>query len=45
LHMTFGSVLGRFGDQLLATLRDHEEVYYGMLESHFQRHLSPFAVK
>jgi hypothetical protein len=45
LHMTFGSVLDRFGDQLLAALQEHEEVYYGMLESHFQRHLSPFAVK
>jgi hypothetical protein len=42
LHMTFGSALGRFGDQLLTALREHEEVYYGMLESHFQRHLEPF---
>jgi len=42
LHMTFGSVLDRFGDQLLAVLREHEEVYYGMLESHFKRHLEPF---
>jgi hypothetical protein len=45
LHMTFGSALDRFGDQLLMALREHEEVYYRMLESHFQRHLSPFAVK
>jgi len=45
LHMTFGSALDRFGDQLLSVLGEHEEVYYGMLESHFQRHLSPFAVK
>jgi hypothetical protein len=42
LHMTFGSVLGRFGDQLLTALQEYEEVYYRMLESHFQRHLSPF---
>jgi len=45
LHVTFGSVLDRFGDQLLTALRDHEEAYYRTLESHFQRHLSPFAVK
>jgi hypothetical protein len=43
LHMTFGSALDRFGDQLLPALREHEEVYCRMLESHFQRHLSPFA--
>jgi len=42
LHVTFGSVLDWFGDQLLTALRDHEEVYYTMLVSHFQRHLSPF---
>ena len=43
LHVTFGSVLNRFGDRLLAALRKHEEVYYALLESHFKRHLSPFA--
>lgn len=43
LHVTFGSVLDRFGDRLLATLRDHEEVYADMLVKHFQRHLSPFS--
>ncbi len=42
LHVTFGSVLDRFGDQLLAALRGHEETYYNLLESHFRRHLSPF---
>jgi hypothetical protein len=42
LHMTFGSALDRFGDELLTALREHEEVYYGMLESHFKRHLEPF---
>ena len=45
LHVTFGSVLDRFGNQLLPVLRQHEGVYYRMLESHFQRHLSPFVVK
>ncbi|HUX75847.1 MAG TPA: tagaturonate epimerase family protein [Anaerolineae bacterium] len=42
LHVTFGSVLDRFGGRLLATLEKHEEVYYSLLESHFERHLSPF---
>ncbi|MEE8392632.1 MAG: tagaturonate epimerase family protein [Anaerolineae bacterium] len=42
LHVTFGSVLDQFGDRLLATLREHEEVYKPLLESHFVRHLSPF---
>ena len=42
LHVTFGSVLDRFGDRLRATLQEHEEVYYALLESHFRRHLLPF---
>ncbi len=42
LHVTFGSVLDRFGDRLLAALRKHEEVYSTLLASHFERHLSPF---
>jgi hypothetical protein len=43
LHVTFGSVLDRYGERLLATLREHEEVHYAMLDLHFRRHLSPFA--
>jgi hypothetical protein len=42
LHVTFGSVLDRFGDRLLATLREHEEVYHEMLQAHFRRHLAAF---
>jgi hypothetical protein len=42
LHVTFGSVLDHFGDRLLETLQQHEEVYSALLEVHFQRHLSPF---
>jgi hypothetical protein len=45
LHVTFGSVLDRFGDRLLATLAAHERVYAAMLETHFERHLSPFAAR
>jgi len=43
LHVTFGSVLDRFGDRLLAALREHEETYHTLLASHFERHLAPFA--
>jgi hypothetical protein len=43
LHVTFGSVLDRFGGRLLAALREHEETYYTLLDSHFRRHLSPFS--
>lgn len=43
LHVTFGSVLERFGPQLLAVLSDHEEAHYAALEAHFARHLAPFA--
>ena len=43
LHVTFGSVLDRFGDRLLSTLEAHEEIYARLLERHLQRHLSPFA--
>jgi hypothetical protein len=42
LHVTFGSVLDRFGDRLLAALDEHEETYYDALEAHFDRHLEPF---
>jgi hypothetical protein len=42
LHVTFGSVLDRFGDRLQETLDAHEEAYYAELEAHFQRHLAPF---
>ncbi|MGB6364846.1 MAG: tagaturonate epimerase family protein [Thermoanaerobaculia bacterium] len=42
LHVTYGSVLDRFGDRLQVTLRLHEDTYDAFLESHFVRHLSPF---
>jgi hypothetical protein len=42
LHMTFGSVLDVFGERLATTLQQHEEIYNTLLETHFQRHLSPF---
>ena len=42
LHVTFGSVLDRFGQQLKETLAQHEEVHYAVLETHFRKHLTPF---
>ena len=44
LHVTFGSVLDRYGERLRATLEAHEEAHYAALEAHFRRHLAPFGV-
>jgi hypothetical protein len=43
LHVTFGSVLTRFGEELLDVLRAHEETHYAALEKHFNKHLAPFS--
>jgi hypothetical protein len=42
LHVTFGSVLDRCGERLLAALDAHEEAHHAALEAHFRRHLAPF---
>jgi len=42
LHVTFGSVLDRFGQRLKEALAQHEEVHYTDLETHFRKHLTPF---
>ncbi|MBO0721640.1 MAG: hypothetical protein J2P41_12505 [Blastocatellia bacterium] len=44
LHVTFGSVLHHpeFRGPFFSELRTNEEVYYRMLESHFDRHFAPF---
>jgi len=42
LHVTFGSVLERFGRQLKEVLAQHQEVHYAALETHFRKHLTPF---
>ncbi|MGH9939953.1 MAG: tagaturonate epimerase family protein [Blastocatellia bacterium] len=44
LHVTFGSVLHHpdFREPFFAALRDDEEVYYQMLETHFGKHFAPF---
>jgi len=41
LHVTFGTVLDRFGPRLIDTLRSHEEDYYDVLSAHFVKHLQP----
>jgi len=43
LHVTFGSALARFGDDIRAALITHETEHYAALEAHFVRHLEPFA--
>jgi hypothetical protein len=42
LHVTFGSVLDRYGDRLRTALAEHEEAHYEALEAHFDRHFEPF---
>jgi hypothetical protein len=42
LHVTFGSVLDAFGQQLRTVLEGNEEIHYARLEAHFRRHLMPF---
>jgi tagaturonate epimerase len=42
LHVTFGSVLDTYGDQLRAMLKDHEAEYHATIKTHFDRHLAAF---
>jgi hypothetical protein len=42
LHVTFGSVLDRFGERLKVVLDAHEDAHYEALKAHFVRHLKPF---
>jgi hypothetical protein len=39
LHVTFGSLLERYGSDLRRILSEHAEEYYQALERHFVRHL------
>lgn len=43
LHVTFGSILDEYGDELAAFLAENEDAYRQGLESHFERHLRPFS--
>jgi hypothetical protein len=42
LHVTFGSALARYGGDIKATLRAHEDAHYAAIEAHFDRHLAAF---
>lgn len=42
LHVTFGSILDEYGDDLHALLSIHEASYQAGLEEHFAHHLQPF---
>jgi hypothetical protein len=42
LHVTFGSVLDRYGDTLHVMLVRNEARYADRLQTHFERHLRPF---
>jgi len=43
LHVTFGSILDVYGDDLHAFITGHEGDYMAALERHFARHLRPFS--
>jgi hypothetical protein len=43
LHVTYGSALDAFGSELMATLAEHRHDHEAALETHFVRHLRPFA--
>jgi hypothetical protein len=43
VHVTFGSVLARFGDRLMQVLADNEETHYETVHAHIARHIGPFA--
>ncbi len=45
LHVTFGSALAQFGDDIRSTLAAHEAEHYAALEAHFVRHLRPLAMR
>ena len=38
-HVTFGSVLDRYGTRIFEILKMHEDVYYTFLEKHLRHHL------
>ena len=40
LHVTFGSALAQYGEELKAALARHEDAYLEGLKAHFKKHLS-----
>jgi len=45
LHVTFGSALAEYGDEIRAALAAQREAYAEALEVHFVKHLRPFAMR
>jgi len=45
LHVTYGSVLQKLGDDVKRELLGHEENYYQALAEHFEKHLKALGVK
>jgi hypothetical protein len=41
LHVTFGSIIDKFNQELTEFVSTHEEDYERALEQHFSRHLTP----
>jgi len=42
LHVTFGSVIDKYGKTLFETIGAHQAQYEEFLTAHFKRHLAPF---
>ena len=42
MHVGYGPVLERFGDEIRAVLNAHEEELYEVMREHFVKHLAPF---
>jgi hypothetical protein len=42
LHVCFGSILARYGQEIKAVVAQNEEAHYSDLEHHFERHLHSF---
>jgi len=40
LHVTYGSALDKFGEELKAALVKHDDAYFNGLKAHFDKHLS-----
>ena len=40
LHVTFGSALARFGEEIKSSLVNHSDAYRSALERHFKKHLA-----
>jgi hypothetical protein len=43
LHVTFGSLLAAYREDIYAALNWHSESYRAVLQTHFSRHMAPFA--